>query len=124
MSTEVVITGSGVPHVAPGSAGPGVLVRHGNTALQFDAGRATSLRLAEAGTRSTLFADNLSGAGAVITGAGGPRTDLMFDPQTAGGLLAAVAEQDAERLLAELRAAGYAAAVVGRMVKGAGLRLI
>lgn len=83
-----------------------------------------ALDLAEAGTRSTLFADNLSGAGAVITGAGGPRTDLMFDPQTAGGLLAAVAEQDAERLLAELRAAGYAAAVVGRMVKGAGLRLI
>lgn len=83
-----------------------------------------ALDLAEAGTRSTLFADNLSGAGAVITGAGGPRTDLMFDPQTAGGLLAAVAEQDAERLLAELRAAGYPAAVVGRMVKGAGLRLI
>ncbi len=52
MSTEVVITGSGVPHVAPGRAGPGVLVRHGNTALQFDAGRATSLRLAEAGTRA------------------------------------------------------------------------
>lgn len=51
MATEVVITGTGVPHVAPGRAGPGVLVRHAGTALQFDAGRATSLRLAEAGTR-------------------------------------------------------------------------
>jgi ribonuclease Z len=51
MSTEVVITGTGVPHVAPGRAGPGVLIRHEGTALQFDAGRATSLRLAEAGTR-------------------------------------------------------------------------
>lgn len=51
MSTEVVITGTGVPHVAPGRAGAGVLVRHDGGALQFDAGRATSLRLAEAGVR-------------------------------------------------------------------------
>ncbi|WP_341211016.1 selenide, water dikinase SelD [uncultured Limimaricola sp.] len=83
-----------------------------------------ALELAEAGTRSTLFADNMSGAGAVIMGAGGARADLMFDPQTAGGLLAAVAEQEAERLLSELRAAGYPAAVVGRMIEGAGLRLV
>ncbi len=51
MATEVIITGTGVPHLAPGRAGPGVLVRHEGTALQFDAGRATSLRLCEAGTQ-------------------------------------------------------------------------
>jgi len=51
VSTEVTITGTGVPHVAPGRAGPGVLVRHEGTALQFDAGRATALRIHEAGAR-------------------------------------------------------------------------
>ena len=83
-----------------------------------------ALELAEAGTRSTLFADNRADVGAVIAGAGGARCDLMFDPQTAGGLLAAVDAQAAERLLAELRAAGYPAETVGRMVEGTGLRLV
>lgn len=49
MSTTVTLTGTGVPHPAPGRAGAGVLVRHGDTALQFDAGRGTVIRLAEAG---------------------------------------------------------------------------
>lgn len=47
--TTVTLTGTGVPHPSPGRAGAGVLVRHGSTALQFDAGRATVLRLTEAG---------------------------------------------------------------------------
>jgi ribonuclease Z len=50
VSTEVVLTGTGVPHPRPGCAGAGTLVRHGDVALQFDAGRATVLRLMEAGT--------------------------------------------------------------------------
>ena len=49
MTTTVTLTGTGVPHPAPGRAGAGVLVRHGATALQFDAGRGTVIRLAEAG---------------------------------------------------------------------------
>jgi ribonuclease Z len=49
-TTRVTLTGTGVPHVSPGRAGPGVLVRHGDIALQFDAGRATVLRLVEAGS--------------------------------------------------------------------------
>ncbi|HEX4493893.1 MAG TPA: MBL fold metallo-hydrolase [Acidimicrobiia bacterium] len=48
-ATTVTLTGTGVPHPAPGRAGPGALVRHGDIALQFDAGRGTVLRLAEAG---------------------------------------------------------------------------
>jgi ribonuclease Z len=48
-TTSVTLTGTGVPHPSPGRAGPGALVRHGDTALQFDAGRGTVLRLAEAG---------------------------------------------------------------------------
>ena len=35
--------------MAPGRAGPGTLIRSGDVALQFDAGRATALRLAEGG---------------------------------------------------------------------------
>jgi ribonuclease Z len=50
MTTTVTLTGTGVPHPSPGRAGPGVLVRHGETAIQFDAGRGTMIRLAEAGT--------------------------------------------------------------------------
>lgn len=48
-ATTVTLTGTGVPHPSPGRAGPGVLVRHGDVALQFDAGRGTVLRLTEAG---------------------------------------------------------------------------
>jgi ribonuclease Z len=50
MTTTVTLTGTGVPHPSPGRAGPGVLVRHRDTALQFDAGRGTMIRLAEVGT--------------------------------------------------------------------------
>ena len=48
-NTTVVLTGTGIPHPTPGRAGPGALVRHGDIALQFDAGRGTVIRLAEAG---------------------------------------------------------------------------
>lgn len=50
MPTEVVLTGTGVPHPRPGRAGAGTLVRCGDLALQFDAGRSTVMRLMEAGT--------------------------------------------------------------------------
>lgn len=74
--TDVVITGTGVPHLAPGRAGPGALVRSGGLLLQFDAGRATALRLCEADVRmhelTALFvthhhSDHLTGL-----------TDLLF----------------------------------------------
>jgi ribonuclease Z len=49
--TTVTLTGTGVPHPAPGRAGAGCLVRQGDIALQFDAGRGTVIRLTEAGVR-------------------------------------------------------------------------
>jgi ribonuclease Z len=49
MPATVTLTGTGVPFPQPGRAGPGVLVRRGDIALQVDAGRATTLRMAEAG---------------------------------------------------------------------------
>lgn len=53
--TDVVLTGTGIPHPTPGRAGPGALVRHGEVALQFDAGRGTVIRLAEAGCTPALL---------------------------------------------------------------------
>ena len=53
--TIVTLTGTGVPHPAPGRAGAGALVRHGDIALQFDAGRGTTLRLTEAGAPPTAL---------------------------------------------------------------------
>lgn len=49
MTLEICITGTGVPRPTAGRAGPGVLVRAGDVALQVDAGRATVLRLTELG---------------------------------------------------------------------------
>lgn len=46
-SLEVILTGTGTPVPTPGRAGPGALVRSGDIELQFDVGRATSLRLSE-----------------------------------------------------------------------------
>ena len=41
---------------------------------------------------------------------------LLFDPQTAGGLLIAVAEKDAERLVAALRNSGINAVEIGEVI--------
>ena len=41
---------------------------------------------------------------------------LLYDPQTAGGLLISVAESDAERLVAALRNAGIDAVEIGEVV--------
>ena len=49
MGTSVILTGTGVPHPAPDRAGAGTMVRHGDIALQFDAGRATVMRMTAAG---------------------------------------------------------------------------
>ena len=50
MSTSVTITGTGTPLATADRAGPGVLVKHGDIHLQFDAGRATVPRLIAAGS--------------------------------------------------------------------------
>jgi selenide,water dikinase len=49
--------------------------------------------------------------------------DLLYDPQTSGGLLVAAAPADGDRLLAELVDAGVPAVQVGRAVSGSKVRV-
>ncbi len=76
--------------------------------------------LSDQGIRSTLFEDNRQGAGAVL----GPAFDLLYDPQTAGGLLAAVAPRGADGLVKKLRDAGYQAAIIGEFTEGSALTTV
>ena len=47
--------------------------------------------------------------------------NILFDPQTSGGLLAAVKSSEAEQALEALRSAGVPAATIGETVAGTGL---
>jgi len=73
--------------------------------------------LAARGLRSTIWAANRRAAPVAGLGEGG-RAALMHDPQTAGGLLAAVAAGEAGALVARLREAGHAAARIGGIEEG------
>ncbi len=79
-----------------------------------------ALLLSEQGVESTLAPDN----GRVLAGIDAdPRTALLIDPQTSGGLLAGVAPARADACLAALLAAGMQAAAIGT-VEAAGERLM
>jgi selenide,water dikinase len=73
--------------------------------------------LAAAGHGSTLLPANRAVMARMFL-TESPRTDLLFDPQTAGGLLAAVPADRAVDLAAGLRALGHPAAVIGRIEAG------
>jgi selenide,water dikinase len=79
-----------------------------------------AMALSAAGIRSSLYADNRLGAGAVK----GSVPDLLYDPQTAGGLLAAVAEAEAEACLKALQDAGYTAAIIGEITADRALTVV
>ncbi len=73
--------------------------------------------LAGRGIRSSLFPANQAAMPELKTSGW---QDLLYDPQTAGGLLAAVAADQADDLLDQLRAAGYPAALVGKATSSPG----
>ncbi|MGR3616460.1 MAG: selenide, water dikinase SelD [Paracoccaceae bacterium] len=72
--------------------------------------------LAQDGIRSTLYPENRL----IVPGL--PQNgdiDLLFDPQTAGGLLAAVSPKQAPEIVESLKKAGYSAACIGEFFSGA-----
>ena len=89
------------------------------TAAEIDLGNVPFLTgardLSESGLRSTLYPQNRARAPELPET---PEADLLFDPQTAGGLLAAVDPQDSETLITALRTEGYPAACIGHLTDG------
>lgn len=75
--------------------------------------------LASLGHGSSLLPANQSAHGGSVEGAVGPWACLLHDPQTSGGLLAAVPSGMAQALVAQLQAGGDKAAVIGHITKGA-----
>lgn len=80
-----------------------------------------ALHCLEKGWYSSLHAENARHAEVLHyaqSAADSPRLQLLFDPQTSGGLLAAVPAEQAQHCLTALRAAGYqAAACIGTVTR-------
>ena len=84
--------------------------------------------LLSAGVRSTYHAQNVeqtSGVGVDPAAARDVRQEILFDPQTSGGLVLALPAERGEEAIARLHEAGDAdAAIVGHVLpEGAGPRL-
>jgi selenide,water dikinase len=71
--------------------------------------------LSDAGVRSSLLLDNIENAPTV-----GISDPLMHDPQTAGGLLAALPLEAAQQAVNALQAQGQQASIIGQLTKGRG----
>ncbi|MEN8837208.1 MAG: selenide, water dikinase SelD [Celeribacter marinus] len=73
-----------------------------------------ALALSQSGIASTIAPANRAYS-AQYEGPNGPLADLLFDPQTAGGLLACVGEGGAQNLIKKLKKSGYTAAIIGEI---------
>jgi selenide, water dikinase len=75
-----------------------------------------ALALAKAGLASTLLPENLALATILRAPIDPPTAAVLFDPQTSGGLLAAIPPERAEVCVSDLRRGGEAhAAIIGRI---------
>lgn len=77
-----------------------------------------AVELAAEGVASSIAPANRAAVLGRVTGAPGPATPLLYDPQTGGGLLAAVPAAMAAELVERLRLSDPEAAVIGRVVAG------
>ena len=75
-------------------------------------------RLAGQGVRSSIWQSNSSLDGRITRPISAPG-DLLYDPQTAGGLLAAMPEALAPGVLGQLAEAGETGWVIGKVTEGA-----
>jgi selenide, water dikinase len=74
--------------------------------------------LAAAGVASSLAPANRAASIGRITGSDSPIKALLYDPQTAGGLLAVLPRDQAQSALQDLQAMGYQAAIIGEIIAG------
>lgn len=77
--------------------------------------------LAEQGIRSTIWQANRAAVSATVPDTA--RAALLFDPQTAGGLLAALPQAEAPDVISQLKALGHTAAIIGECVSPRATRL-
>jgi len=97
------------------------MVRPSETQVRLELSRVPlldgALECAATGIHSSLYPKNLQASAQVLLDselAQAPALALLYDPQTAGGLLAGVPEERAEACCAELRASGAVdAAIIG-----------
>lgn len=120
------ITGFGLAGHLLEMLAPGVEVELDTDALPVLDG---ALECLDAAITSSLHHDNSLASETINFGTRSltePRVELLFDPQTAGGLLFGVPAENAEACVAALTAAGYpAATLIGRVLTtGAGAPLI
>lgn len=73
--------------------------------------------LVAAGHASSLARDNRAALAARLVAPDTARAQLLWDPQTAGGLLAAVPAAQAQTLTRALQAQGYSAALIGHVTQ-------
>ena len=74
--------------------------------------------LATGGVASTLAPANRAALDWQVEGPEGPRKDLLFDPQTCGGLLVMVPAAWARPMMIEMERAGEFVALIGTITKG------
>ncbi|MGB7318484.1 MAG: selenide, water dikinase SelD [Planktotalea sp.] len=98
------------------------ICRASNVSAVLDATRVPlldgALALSEAGMQSSLYPDNLSDALTLMNAPLSARGRLMLDPQTAGGLLAALPENQAQQAIKDLTKHGISAVCIGQINEG------
>ena len=74
--------------------------------------------LSKAGVRSSIFLDNRSFIETKMAWIPSAKSNLLFDPQTSGGILAAIPQSRSKKLLSALQDKGYCSTIIGNLVEG------